>query len=259
MVNPHDHTYCNSNLSDHSYSKNQDHEENDYTTFIPQVENIPENTMEISDEELSEPNTDTCVLDPNGSDLLRSVSHLSNPMESIPNGEQTDTGIAKPVLGINIDTPNDTTSTVIGANQPLNKLSTDDPDNHENMDLGSADLGINSGISDDITLIVMGVNMPLDETPTDIQENITSGTAVSGINSSKDEHDSLDTIPDQDFTYDGDTNTSTDTIAYDVGTSDAEPTPDSTLEDLFLVRDRCSRPISCVNRLWENDAMTKNG
>ena len=39
--------------------------------------------------------------------------------------------------------------------------------------------------------------------------------------------------------------------------TNTEPNPDSTLQDLFLVRDRHNTPIPSVAKIWKNDALAR--
>ena len=223
-----DHTYSNSDTShvvadkcvqDHCYSANTTNELIHETSSDAQQTNTL--TIELFKtliDDTDELERETCVIDPNGFNLCRQISYVSHPSNTI--------------------STEDTSKEVQPTTEKINQTNA----------LGTNIMDV------DITL------PPLDSTnvltaaqPLNTMEHMDIQQDMLGTNNKGD----LDSISDRNFTYDENANTSTDTIPYADEMNNIEPNPETTLQDLLLVRDRHNTPIPSVAKLWRNDALSR--
>ena len=183
-----DHTYYNSdlnhvvaanNLQDHCYSADSAKKLTQKTNIdVQQAEMLTEKHSSTLIEDISDLDTETCVIDPYGSDLCVQVTYLPHHK--------------------NISSEEDT--------------STEDHSNAGNKNQISV-LGTNSMIVDEITPPCNSANVSIASVLPNTMEYTDKKPDVLGRNDQANSDQS--SISDQNFTYDDNTNTSMDTIAFE--------------------------------------------
>ena len=192
---------------------------------------------EVSSKINDTPETESCIVDPSGSDLCFPYSYLHHPGE-----------VSSEVLG----THNEAQAEKLDRDLLSKNTNVDNISGRNNSEVYH-----NDSVTDcERTLPeVMGNNM-IAYPESNAQHQVENTIDVSGINN-EDQNEDHSSLSKQNFEYEEHGNSSSDTIAYNGNLPRSEITPESTLQDLFLVRDRWNTPIPSVSKLWKNDAISR--
>ena len=226
-----DHTYCESIrkypvpvvlacTQDHTYlqstAETTDHHIQENCT-AQSVEHKSDDHTEVPLESNDTLGMESCIVDPTGPNLCFPITYLHQMDEIVPEVSVTNNAFQ---VEMPEREPVDNNNAV-----RYNILGTNTSDINKHID--------NVLYCDESLPDVMGSNMaahPL----SNVEHQMDNKSDVSGINTQENSTD-IHNISEQEFDYDEPVNTSSDTIAYDEETTKAEPTTESTLQDLFLV------------------------